>query len=148
MKGDVIGGVLGIAVGAGGVVGAATLRIGTPLHPQPGFFPVLGGLGVMALSSALLVQAILGRSSGGEPFGEIRRPAILVAGLAIYVALLEPVGYVVATAFIAAVILRVLGVTSWRRLAVGSILLPVGTWLLFARLLGVELPAGPLADFG
>jgi putative tricarboxylic transport membrane protein len=148
MRGDVIGGLLGIAVGTAVIFGAVALQVGTPLHPQPGFFPLLGGLAVFALSSALLVQAVLGRSTGGEAFGEIRQPAILVAGLAVYIAILEPVGYLPATGFIAAVILRVLGVKSWPQLALGSVALPVVTWLLFARLLGVDLPAGLLGDFG
>jgi putative tricarboxylic transport membrane protein len=147
MKGDVIGGVLGIAIGIAVVAGASALGVGGPLDPRPGFFPLLGGIGVIALSSTLLVQALLGRSTGGESFGDVRRSAILIGGLAVYVAILEPAGYVVATAFIAAVLLRVLGVTSWRRVAAGSVVLPIGTWLLFARLLGVELPAGRLSPF-
>ena len=148
MKGDVIAGVLGI--GSGGAVAAAAvaLHIGTPTDPGPGFFPFLGAVGLIAPSAALLVQTRLARNSGGEAFGEIRRPAMLVAALAGYVVILEPLGYLLATVMVAAAILRVLGVTSWRRLVMGSVLLPVVTWALFARLLGVELPAGRLIPLG
>jgi putative tricarboxylic transport membrane protein len=148
MKGDVFAGMLGLVVGSAVVAGGAALRIGTPLDPEPGFFPLLGGVGLIASSSALLVQSRLARSSGGAAFGEMRRPAILVVALGVYVAILEPVGYVAATVLIAAVILRVLGVTSWVGLVAGSIALPVVTWLLFARLLGVELPTGQFGPFG
>jgi putative tricarboxylic transport membrane protein len=148
MKGDVFAGMLGLVVGSAVVAGGTALRIGTPLDPEPGFFPLLGGVGLIASSSALLVQSRLARSSGGAAFGEMRRPAILVVALGVYVAILEPVGYVAATVLIAAVILRVLGVTSWVGLVAGSIALPVVTWLLFARLLGVELPTGQFAPFG
>ncbi|HZA49962.1 MAG TPA: hypothetical protein VE549_04425, partial [Myxococcaceae bacterium] len=81
MKGDVIAGVLGLLAGAAVVAGAVALGIGAPTDPEPGFFPFLGGMGIIATSAALLVQARLGRGSGGEAFGEIRRPAMLVAAL-------------------------------------------------------------------
>jgi putative tricarboxylic transport membrane protein len=141
MKGDVFAGMLGLVVGSAVVAGGAALGIGTPLEPEPGFFPFLGGIGLIASSSALLVQSQLARSSGGAAFGEVRRPAILVVALGVYVAILEPVGYVAATLLIAAVIL-------WVGLVAGSIALPLVTWLLFARLLGVELPTGQFGPFG
>jgi hypothetical protein len=53
-----------------------------------------------------------------------------------------------ATILIAGVILSVLGVTSWRVLAVGSVALSVGTYLLFGRVLGVDLPPGVLGFLG
>ena len=148
MKGDVIGGLVGVLAGLGVVAGALALRIGTPTSPQPGFFPFLGGAAVVLLSATLLVQVGLGRSSGGEAFGEVRRPVILILGLAVYVAILDPVGYVPATALITGLILRTLGVTSWRVLGAASVSLSVGTYVLFARLLGIELPAGVLAFLG
>lgn len=148
MKGDVISGAVGVLAGGAVAAAAVALRVGTPIDPGPGFFPLLGAVGLIAPSAALLVQTRLGRNTGGEPFGEIRRPAMLAAALAGYVAILEPLGYLAATVLAAAAILRVLGVTSWVRLATASVLLPVVTWLLFARLLGVELPAGRLVPLG
>ena len=148
MKGDVVGSLLLALTGIAAVVGSVKLRIGTPTSPQPGFFPFLGGAALAVLSLLLLVQAWRGRSGGTEAFGEVRRPAILVVGMGVYVAILDPLGYVPATILIAALILRVLGVTSWRVLGVGSVALSVGTYLLFDRLLGVELPAGVLEFLG
>ena len=148
MKGDVIGGLLLTVAGFAVVVGALKLRVGTPTSPQPGFFPFLGGLVLVVLSVILLVQAWRGRSTGTEAFGEVRRPVILIVGMGVYVAILDPLGYVLATVFIAALILRVLGVASWRVLGVASVALSAGTYLLFDRLLGVELPAGILGFLG
>jgi len=64
------------------------------------------------------------------------------------VAILEPLGYVLSTMLIAAVILRVLGVRLWRVLGVTSLAVSVGTYLLFARVLGIDLPAGILEFLG
>ena len=146
--GDLIGSLLLALTGVGVVVGSIALRIGTPTNPQPGFFPFFGGVALIAMSLMLLVQAWRGRSTGSERFGEVRRPAILVVGMGVYVAVLDPLGYVPSTIFLGALILRVLGVTSWRTLGVASVTLSVVTYLLFARLLGIELPAGVMDFLG
>ncbi len=146
--GDMIGSLLLVLTGIGVIVGSIRLRIGTPTNPEPGFFPFLGGVILIALSCILMVQGWLGGGKEGKAFGEMRRPGILVVGMGVYVVILDSLGYVLATILIAAVILRVLGVKSWRVLGMVSIALAVGTYLLFARLLGIELPAGVLALFG
>jgi putative tricarboxylic transport membrane protein len=145
---DLLAGSLLALVGIAVVIGAVQLRIGTPLHPQPGFFPLLGGGALTLLAAILLFQAALGRSTGSEAFGKVGPPGIMVAGMCVYVAILEPAGYVPATILISGVILRVLGVRSWRTLGVSSLLLSVGTYVLFARLLGIDLPAGVLGLLG
>lgn len=145
---DFFAGFLLALVGIGVVFGSIRLHIGAPLHPQPGFFPFLGGSALTFLAVILLLQAWLGRSTGSEAFGNVGPPAILVVGMGVYVAILEPLGYVPATMLIASVILRVLGVTSWRVLGVTSVALSVGTYILFARVLGIDLPAGVLELLG
>jgi putative tricarboxylic transport membrane protein len=133
-----------ILIGIGTVIGAIKLRLGTPTHPQPGFFPLLGGVFLIVMSSILLVKSRRGGGQRAEAFGEMRRPAILVAGMAVYVGALGPLGYVPATIFIGAVILWILGIRSWKVLVASSIGMSVGSYFLFFRLLGVELPAGVL----
>ncbi len=141
---NVVASALFLLIGIGVTIGALKLKVGTPVRPQPGFFPFVAGVIVVGLSSILMVQGWLGRGKRAEPFGEIWRPACLVAGIAVYVAILDPLGYVLSTIFISVVILRILGVKSWRVLASSSFLLSFGTYFLFARVLGVELPAGIL----
>jgi putative tricarboxylic transport membrane protein len=131
-------------IGIGTIVGAFKLKIGTPLHPQPGFFPFLGGLLLAVLSFVLMVHGWLGRGKVAEAFGEVQRPAMLVVAMAVYLGILDPLGYVLAAIFMNAVILGILGVKSWKVLTTGSVVLSVGTYLLFVRLLGVELPQGVL----
>jgi putative tricarboxylic transport membrane protein len=66
----------------------------------------------------------------------------------VYVGVLEPLGYVPATLLLAGLILRVLRVTSWRAVAVSSAALSIGTYLLFRRVLGIDLPAGLVTFLG
>jgi putative tricarboxylic transport membrane protein len=151
-RGDIIGSVVLILIGTGVVVGSIRLHVGTPLMPQPGFFPFLGGLLLVGLSLVLLVQGWLGRDKvplhPREAFGEWRRPLILVVSMGVYTAVLERLGYVLPTIVLSAVILRVLGVASWKVLILASVGLSVGTYVLFGRLLGIDLPAGVLPFLG
>jgi len=78
----------------------------------------------------------------------LRKPAILIVSMSIYTAVLEPLGYVLPTIVLVAVILRVLGVTSWKALILASLGLSVGAYLLFDRALGIDLPKGALPFLG
>ena len=78
----------------------------------------------------------------------MRRPLILVVCLTVYTAAMEPLGYILPTLLISGIILRVLGVTSWKIVGLASIGLSVGTYLLFCRILGIDLPAGVLSFLG
>jgi putative tricarboxylic transport membrane protein len=149
---DIIGGVMLILIGIGVVIGSIRLHVGTLLVPQPGFFPLVGGLLLVGLSVILVVQGFLGRGTAPrqprEAFGEWRRPLILVVSMSAYTVVLEVLGYVLPTIAIAIIILRVLGVTSWKVLILASGGLSVGTYYLFARIMGIELPAGVLMFLG
>jgi putative tricarboxylic transport membrane protein len=143
-KRDMIGSVLLILTGIGVIVWSIRLQVGTLLKPLPGFFPLVVGLLLIGLSLILLVEGWQGRGKAPQAFGEWRPPSILVVSLGVYALILDPLGYVLATIFIAAVTLRILGITSWKAVIRSSLILSVGVYLLFSRLLGVELPAGIL----
>ena len=151
-RSDMIGSILLILLGIGVVTESIHLKVGTPLMPQPGFFPFLGGFLLIGLSFVLLVQGRLGRDKASQQpraaFGEWRRPLILVVSMSAYTAVLEWLGYVLPTIALAVVILRVLGVTSWKVLILASLGLSVGTYVLFGRVLGIDLPAGILPFIG
>ena len=145
---DLLAGFLLAAAGIAALAGAVGMRVGTPLHPQPGFFPFLGAAALIGLALALMTQAWLGRSTGSERFGAMGRPATLVAGMAVYIGILEAAGYVLATTLLAVLMLRVLRVASWRAGGVTSVVLAVGTYLLFRRVLGIDLPPGMVTVLG
>lgn len=144
-KRDVIFGSLLIPLGIAVIIGSIRLKLGTPLHPQSGFFPFLAGFLLIALSLILFIRGWLGRGERHQPLGELRNVIILVACLGGYVAVLEPLGYVLSTILISAAVLRSMGVTSWKVLSLGSLILSVGAYLLFRWILGIELPAGLLS---
>lgn len=146
---DVVAGLAFLALGAGVCVEANRLGFGSVLAPEPGFFPWIGGATLLGLSVGLLVRAAGGRTDGGgrtcpTPEGEWAPPLLLLASLAVYVPLLEPLGYPITTTGLCVVTLRVLKTRRWPVTLGVSAALALGTFYLFNRMLGVGLPAGPL----
>jgi putative tricarboxylic transport membrane protein len=146
--GDLIGSILFALGGIGIVAESFRLKVGKLTEPQPGFFPFVSGVVLIVLSLVLLAYRWSTPGNDVRSPGNLRGPAILIAGMAVYVGVLDSAGYVLSTLFIGALILRVLGIRSWRVLCGASAVLSVGTYLLFARLLGIELPPGILAFLG
>lgn len=144
---DVLGSLLLFLVGVGAVIGAVRLHVGSPTEPQPGFFPFLGGISLIFLSTIIFFQGWLGPSQKKAAFGEVRRPALMLAVLIGLVAVLDRLGFVIGTFVASGMILRILGVKSWRVLIITSLGLSLGTYLLFDRLLGIDLPMGVLGRF-
>jgi putative tricarboxylic transport membrane protein len=145
---DIVAGIVLIFVGIGAIVGAVGLRVGTLTEPQPGFFPFVSGVSILILSSIILVQGWLGRTKSRISFGEIRRPAMLIAVLIAFVGLLEPLGYIIASPIMVVLALRIMGIRSWKVLLTTSLGLSIGTFILFDRLLGITLPVGILSRLG
>ncbi|MHB8909132.1 MAG: tripartite tricarboxylate transporter TctB family protein [Syntrophales bacterium] len=145
--GEIVAGLCFLAIGIGFTAGAVKMGIGAPTEPQPGFFPFWDGVILIALSALFLFKAWGGRAGESHAFGRLGGPAVVILALILYVAAMETVGYVITTALLAAVVLKVLE-TKPHVLVLMSLILAVASYLLFDRLLGVTLPAGLLAGFG
>lgn len=145
--GEIVAGLCFLSIGIGFTAGAVQLRIGAPTEPQPGFFPFWDGVILIALSAVFLFRAWGGRAGESHAFGRLGGPAVVVLSLILYVATMETVGYVITTALLSAVVLKVLE-TKPRVLVLMSLILAIASYLIFDRLLGVTLPLGWLATFG
>ncbi len=146
--GDVVGSFFLFLLGIGAVIGAIRLHVGSPTEPQPGFFPLLGGLSLVVLSSIIFFKGGTGQSQKKMVFGEVGRPALLLVVMIVLVAVLDRLGYVIGTFLASGLILRILNVKSWRVLILTSLCLSIGTYILFDKLLGIELPVGILVWLG
>ena len=144
LSSDVKAGLGFLALGIGVCVEGSRLGFGSVLAPEPGFFPWLGGLVLAGLSVCLLLQARRTRAVAPSPASEWARPALLLAALALYVPLLEPLGYPLTTTGLCVVALRILNARRWPVTLGVSAALALATFFLFNRALGVELPAGTL----
>lgn len=145
---DTLGSLVLFLLGIGAIIGAVRLQIGSPTEPQPGFFPFLGGMTLIVFSVMIFLQGWLGQKKQKVVFGEIQRPAMLIVVMLVLVGILDHLGYVIGTFIASGFILRILGVKSWRVLIITSLCLSIGTYILFDKLLGIDLPVGILARLG
>jgi len=135
-------------VGIGAIIGAIQLNVGSLTEPQPGFFPFVGGILLVIFSAIIFLQGWLRRDGERVVFGDVGRPALLLAIMVALVAVLDRVGYVICTLIVSGLILRILSVKSWRVLIITSLCVSMGTYILFDKLLGIDLPVGFLSRLG
>jgi len=144
-NGDILAGSFFLFLGVAVIIGALQLPLGTPLDPQPGFFPLLAGVFLSGVSIIYLLRALpKKRSAGRQPVGAAWRPVFLIAGLFIYSIILDPLGYVIATVVLSMIILRILEPKTWWKLVTIGLGTSIGSYVLFDRILGVTLPLGIL----
>jgi putative tricarboxylic transport membrane protein len=127
--------------------------------PGPGFFPLIYGIAMIALSLLLVVNSLrrprapgsasaetgsaAGQAAGSERSSDARVLATWLA-LLITVGLMKVIGFIIAFSLLTLWIVAVLYQQSWRRAALVAITSAVAFEVLFALALGVELPVGPL----
>ena len=130
---------------------------------QPASFPQVMCLGMMLFTVVLLIQSILKliRMKEDDPLAEpaasidfVKDKGVLAGVFVIalciaYVALFEVLGYVLASALVAGAIMWLIGKRDIRQILLVSVLVPLAMWLIFYKLLTVNIPMGvlqPLRD--
>lgn len=122
-----------------------------PMGPR--VFPVIISAGLIVIGVAFVAQVW----RRGDDFllthvdEEIRTAehglaALVIVLLALYAAAFEPVGYVVSTSLFLPAVARALGSRRVLRDVVVAILLACTAFLLFTRLLNIDLPNGVMGD--
>jgi len=124
------------------------LPMGSAAKPGAGLFPLLVGSSLLGLSLALFLWSLKTKDAAAkdqEPFpeGKARRRVLAVGTtLALFVLLLKPLGYGLCSAALMAAILWLLGLRSWGRILLISLVTAAISFYLFDALLGVPLPRG------
>ena len=130
---------------------------------QPASFPQVMCLGMMLFTVVLLIQSTLKliRMKEDDPLAEpaasidfVKDKGVLAGVFVIalciaYVALFEVLGYVLASALVAGAIMWLIGKRDIRQILLVSVLVPLAMWLIFYKLLTVNIPMGvlqPLRD--
>ncbi len=117
-----------------------------------GFMPKVVGVLLIALSLALIVQVArgrLGEADESEGDVDVRRTqwvplAICVAAVLIFIAGVEPLGYIIVSSIVFWLTAWAVGARHIVRTAIIAIVLSLVVYLSFTRLLDISLPAGIL----
>jgi putative tricarboxylic transport membrane protein len=130
------------------LIGSLLLPIGTSATPKGGLFPLIVAVFLVAMSIALIAGFLKGTGGSVEsieafPKGKDRNRVLAVASaLILYTLLLKPIGYLVSTVGLMGVIVHLLGLRGWVKVALAAILTGALSYYLFAFILEVPLPRG------
>jgi len=131
-----------IAFGLAALYAATDLHFGTARQPGTGFFPILVAVAVVVF--AALAFAERPEPQGGEKTvaaGGQARVWAVIAALAVYAGLINAAGFILSTAVLLFLLLRLIGRASWAGTAIGVLSGSIGCYWVFTRL-GLPLPAG------
>ncbi len=143
-KPDAVAAIAGLAFAAIALSEASRLPFGTARNPGPGFVPWWTSLTLGGLALGLLAQALRARPATGPARGRGLKVVALLAVLAAYVLVLEPLGYPLSTFLLALFMLRVVEPHRWAVALGVAVTAAAGSYLVFALWLKVPLPPGPL----
>lgn len=115
-------------------------------------------VGMLIFSAVLFLQSVFKLASLKEddplaaPAGSINfirdsgaRAAIAVILLcAFFVAMFELLGYILCSVIVSMAIMYLIGKRNWIQMTLVSVLVPIGMWLVFYKVLTVNIPMGPL----
>jgi putative tricarboxylic transport membrane protein len=113
--------------------------------PGAGFLPLWLGVAMAILSIILLVNATREpvQTSASSPFPRGRAVVAILetaGALAVFILLLETVGFLVSIALLTAFLLRIVERVGWLTTVTVAVANSVGLYVVFQMLLGVSLP--------
>lgn len=142
---DFWSGLMFIAVGIGFAWGATMYSFGSSARPGPGYFPFGLGILLAILGAIVLFKALTIEVEGGDKIGAFAwKPLItILASIAVFGLILPKLGMIIS--------LPVLIFTSawagdefhWKDALINSIVLTVGSWLIFIKGLSLTIPMWP-----
>jgi putative tricarboxylic transport membrane protein len=149
--GELIVGLAFIALGAYVFATASGMPMGVPSLPGPGVLPCVIGILLVVAGALIVVSSRRRRAAGGEEpslgFGhgvEFGHVNVLIGMGCLFLAifLFEVAGAPAVFAVMLTVLFKSFADTSWLRSAIGGVVGSGIAWLVFVRLLEVQLPFG------
>jgi hypothetical protein len=139
-----------LLIGLSFTCGGFRYGFGSWTDPGSGWFSVLFGLTLSGLSLGLLLNRLLGAGTRGasKPFWLTNDGARAVVGtilaLVAYALVLKQTGYLVTSFLLSLFLLRFISALRWSKSLIAAFLFAGVSYLLFAVVLGANLPEGRL----
>lgn len=155
---NLIGSLIFIAVGVWALIQTYSFQEVKNTYVQAAVFPQIMCVGMLIFAVILLIQSIIKLMTMDEndPLAEpaasinfIKDKGVLAALFvmllcALFVVFFKPLGYVICGAVLCFVIMVLIGKRNWLQMVLVSVLVPLGMWLVFYKVLTVNIPMGPL----
>lgn len=161
---NLIGSLLFLALGVWAWIQMSQLQEVKDTYAQPSAFPHVMATGLIIFSVILLIQSIfalltmkpeMGEHTG-HPLAEkaasvnvfkdkgVQAALVVIALCAAFVLLFKPLGYVLTGALVSMTIMWLIGKRNPVQMVLVSLLVPLGMWVIFYKVLTVKIPLGPL----
>lgn len=155
---NLIGAVLFLALGIWAWFQMENLQTVRDTYAQPSVFPQVMATGLIIFSAILLVQSIINlvRMKPDTPNVEkapsinvikdkgVQAALVVILLCVLFVALMKPLGYILTGALVCIIIMFLIGKRKPVQMILVSVLVPLGMWLIFYKVLTVRIPLGPL----
>ena len=142
---DFWSGLMFVITGLGFSAGATNYSFGTSSRPGPGYFPFGLGILLALLGALVLFKALTVESDGGDKIGPWAwKPLVMItATVAIFGWTLPHVGMVIALPLLVIISAMAGEGFRWRDAILNSVILTVGSWLIFIVGLNLTIPMWP-----
>lgn len=142
---DLVAGVMFTVAGVAFATGALSYSFGSAARPGPGYFPFGLGILLALMGAVILMRGLATRTEPGQKFGPMSKRPLPIVVLAIlsFAITLPTLGMVLALPILIAIISAAGDQFSWRDVAIGSLVLTLGSWLVFIKGLALTLPVWP-----
>jgi putative tricarboxylic transport membrane protein len=146
---DIVGGLIGAFTGLWVLWTSSNMPADVVMKIGPGFFPSILAGGLILSSLALLIKAVQGNSKGSlevRPWSDVgvRRGLITLCAAVLFVAVMEPLGFIPTSILFLTFMMWVLGKRRPLLIALLPALITVGIWLVFEKVLHLSMPPGVL----
>lgn len=139
------GGLVGLALGIFVIWAGQKLKIGNINDPGSGFVLFYAGI-LMCLFACTIIFAAI--TEGGPSVASLWagtrwiKPLVVIACLAAFSLLLQPLGFLLASIPLLLLLLRVIDPVRWTLAIPLAVLAPIGVWWVLKRALLIQLPTG------
>jgi hypothetical protein len=150
---DFFGGLLFTVVGGAFAYGASTYQVGNAARMGPGYFPLLLGIILALMGAAVILQSLVSGKPDGDPIGPWAwKPLLYVLGAnVVFGALLVGLpslgvpGFGLVVAIFALTFIASLAGDEFKakEVFVLAVILSVGSYLAFVKLLALQFPVWP-----
>ena len=147
LVGEVLFGCVILAFGIVALVGSVQLGFGSLSQPGAGLFPFFAGLMIVIAAPIAIVNSVVRRGSESELILKkdgLRTLGGMIVVFAAWILAMPTLGYVVVTFAAVLVLARLLGLEGWLKPLALSVATALATYVLFDRLLYLDLPRGLL----
>ncbi len=155
---NLVGAVIFIIVGIWAWFQAAGFKEVNNTYVQPALFSQIMIVGMLICAVVLLIQSIFKLMSmkPTDPLAEptpsinifkdrgVQAAVATIVLCILFVALFRTLGYVLCSICLSMIIMIMIGKRNWIQMILVSILVPLGMWFIFYKVLTVNIPMGPL----